>query len=67
MSKQFKELSKKSVFDNELDILKKWKEEDILNKTIKNRDNKENKRLNLWFNLFCIILPFLQIIGNERK
>ena len=42
MSKQFKELSKKSVFDNEQDILKKWKEEDILNKTIKNRDNKEN-------------------------
>ena len=35
MSKQFKELSKKSVFDNEQDILKKWKEEDILNKTIK--------------------------------
>ena len=41
MSKQFKELSKKSVFDNEQDILKKWKEEDILNKTIKNRDNKK--------------------------
>ncbi len=42
MSKIFKELSKKSVYENEQEILKKWKEEDILNKTIENRGSKEN-------------------------
>ena len=42
MSKLFKELSKKSVFDNEQEILKKWQDEDILNKTIENRKNSEN-------------------------
>ncbi|MGN1268128.1 MAG: isoleucine--tRNA ligase [Candidatus Aphodocola sp.] len=42
MSKLFKELSKKQVWENEQDILKKWKEEDILNKTIENRKDCEN-------------------------
>ena len=42
MSKLFKELSKKSVFDNEQEILKKWQDEDILNKTIENRKDSEN-------------------------
>ena len=42
MSKLFKELSKKSEFDNEQEILKKWQDEDILNKTIENRKNSEN-------------------------
>ena len=37
MEKLFKELSKKQVPETEKDILKKWKEEDILNKTIDNR------------------------------
>ena len=34
MSKQFRELSKKDVWENEQDILKEWKKEDILNETI---------------------------------
>ena len=42
MTKLFKELSKKGVFETEQDILKKWKEEDILNKTIENRKTNEN-------------------------
>ena len=42
MSKLFKELSKKSVFDNEQELLKKWQDEDILNKTIENRKDSEN-------------------------
>ena len=42
MSKLFKELSKKSVFDNEQEILKKWQDEDILDKTIENRKDSEN-------------------------
>ena len=42
MSKQFRELSKKDVWENEQDILKEWKKEDILNETIENRKGKEN-------------------------
>lgn len=42
MSKIFKELSKKGVFKTEQDILKKWKKEDILKKTIDNREGHEN-------------------------
>lgn len=42
MTKLFKELSKKSVFETEQDILKKWQEEDILKKTIDNRKDCEN-------------------------
>ncbi len=42
MSKIFDELSKKSVYETEQDILKKWKEENILNKTIDNRKTCEN-------------------------
>jgi len=34
MSKQFRELSKKDVWENEQDILKEWKKEDILNEKI---------------------------------
>ena len=40
--REFKELEKKNVFEVEQDILKKWKTEDILNKTIENRSEKEN-------------------------
>lgn len=40
--KQFKELSKKSNYEVEQEILKGWKEKDILNKTIENRKNSEN-------------------------
>lgn len=40
--KMFKELPKKSVHDRELEILEEWKKQDILNKTIENRDGKEN-------------------------
>ena len=40
--REFKELEKKNVFEVEQDILSKWKKEDILNKTIENRANKEN-------------------------
>lgn len=42
MSKLFKELSKKDVYETEQDILKKWQEEDILKKTIENREGREN-------------------------
>ena len=42
MGKLFKELSKKQVPETEKDILKKWKEEDILNKTIDNRKDAKN-------------------------
>ena len=40
--REFKELEKKNVFEVEQDILSKWKDEDILNKTIENRNGKEN-------------------------
>ena len=40
--KKFKELSKKKVSLVEKDILEKFKKEDILNKTIENRDGCEN-------------------------
>ena len=40
--REFKELEKKNVFEVEQDILRKWKDEDILNKTIENRNGKEN-------------------------
>ena len=42
MSKIFDELSKKSVYETEQDILKEWKKENILNKTIDNRKGCEN-------------------------
>lgn len=42
MSKIFKELPKKSEYEQEQEILKKWKEEDILKKTIDNRKTYEN-------------------------
>ena len=42
MSKIFKELSKKSEYEKEQEILKKWKKEDILKKTIDNRMGCEN-------------------------
>ena len=42
MSKIFKELSKKSEYEKEQEILKKWKKEDILKKTIDNRKTHEN-------------------------
>ena len=42
MTKLFKELSKKSVFETEQDVLAKWQEEDILKKTIENRKTNEN-------------------------
>ena len=38
--REFKELEKKNVFEVEQDILRKWKDEDILNKTIENRNGK---------------------------
>ncbi len=40
--REFKELEKKNVFEVEQDILKEWKKEDILTKTIENRAGKEN-------------------------
>ena len=40
--KKFEELNKESVFENEKEVLKRWKEIDILNKTIKNRENSED-------------------------
>ena len=40
--KKFKELSKKKVSLVEKDILEKFKKEDILNKTIENRNGCEN-------------------------
>lgn len=38
---QFKELDKKKVHEKELEILKEWKEKDILNQTIDNRKEEE--------------------------
>ncbi len=38
----FKELSKKSAHERELEILKEWQEKDILNLTIENRKDNEN-------------------------
>ena len=40
--KRFNELSKEKLSVIENQILQKWKEEDILNKTIKNREDCEN-------------------------
>ncbi len=42
MNKIFKDLSKKNEYETEQEILKKWKKEDILQKTIDNRKNCEN-------------------------
>ena len=39
---EFKELSKKNINEVESEILKEWKDTDILNKTIDNRDKSEN-------------------------
>ena len=38
----FKELPKKSVHERELEILEEWKKQDILDKTIENRNGNEN-------------------------
>ena len=38
----FKELDKRNVHEVEKDILKVWKEQDILTKTIENRKNNED-------------------------
>ena len=38
----FKELDKRNINEVEKDILENWKEKDIFNKTIENRENKEN-------------------------
>ena len=40
--KNFEELDKRETYEVEQDILKKWKSEDILNETIKNRNGKNN-------------------------
>ena len=40
--KNFKELDKRDVHEVENDILEEWKKQDILNLTIKNRENCEN-------------------------
>ena len=40
--RKFEELDKRSVNEVERDILKRWKEIDILNKTIENRKNNED-------------------------
>ncbi len=40
--KNFKELDKRAVHEVEKDILKEWKEKDILNLTIENRKNAKN-------------------------
>ena len=40
--KNFKELDKRSVHEVETSILNEWKKQDILNKTIENRKNKED-------------------------
>ena len=39
---KFEELSKKETSKVELEILEKWKKENILDKTIKNREGKKN-------------------------
>lgn len=40
--KKFEELEKKKAYEIEKEILKKWKKENILKKTIENRKGKEN-------------------------
>ena len=40
--KDFKELEKKDVYEVESSILEEWKKQDILNKTIENRNGKDN-------------------------
>ena len=40
--KNFKELDKRSNFEVEQSILEEWKKQDILNKTIESRDEKDN-------------------------
>ena len=40
--KKFEELEKNEVHEVEIDILENWKKEDILDKTINNRKDKEN-------------------------
>ena len=40
--KNFKELDKRDVFSVEQDMLKEWKKQDILNKTIENREGKKD-------------------------
>lgn len=40
--KKFEELEKKSAYEVEKEILKKWKKENILRQTIENRKGKEN-------------------------
>lgn len=40
--KKFESLSKKTVHENELDMVNVWAKEDILNKTISNRDGKDS-------------------------
>ena len=42
MSKVFKELSKKSQYETEQEILKKWNDENLLEKTIENRNEDSN-------------------------
>ena len=39
---KFKELSKKSVYEREMDVLSSWKKMDILKKTIENRGKDNN-------------------------
>ncbi|MGN0973508.1 MAG: isoleucine--tRNA ligase [Bacilli bacterium] len=39
---KFKELSKKSVYESEQDVLNTWKKMDILKRTIDNRSNSDN-------------------------
>ena len=39
---EFKELDKRTVHEVETDILKNWQDVDILNKTIENRNGKED-------------------------
>ena len=40
--KKFEELDKRSVHEVETDILNNWKKNNILEKTIKNREGKED-------------------------
>ena len=54
---KFEELDKRHVHEVEENILKKWKEEDILNETIKLRDNS-----NSW--VFTMDL-FMQMLSQE--
>ena len=41
---KFEELSKKKISEVEAELLKHWKETDILKKTIENRSGKKEKR-----------------------